>query len=101
MWAENTQPNTMPAFSRELLRSEPHDRRHGRDPVQPVEHCKQRQAVERERRLGESDERETAQSVLYEQKRTIVIAVAEPSRADRADEIAQPDDGEHNHSQAC
>jgi hypothetical protein len=42
----------------EALRRQPHRRRHGGDPVEPVKHRKQRQAIEREVRERQHQQRE-------------------------------------------
>ena len=75
------------ALGAELLRGEPHGRRHGRDPVEPVEHREQRQAVEREIGERQEQQRQAAQAVIPEQQLAIVVAVGQPAGGDGADEI--------------
>jgi hypothetical protein len=82
------------ALRPEPLRGEPHRRRHGRDPVEAVEHRKQRQAVEREIGERQEQQRQAAQAVIPEQQPAIVVAVRQPARDDGADEIEDAHRGE-------
>src|SRR4029077_20020189 len=52
--------------------------RNGRDPVEAVEHRKQREAVEREARERQIEQRKSAQPVVPEQQPAIVVAVGQP-----------------------
>ncbi len=70
-------------------------RRHGRDPVEAVEHRKQRQAVEREAGERQVEQRKATQAVVPEQQPAIVVTVRQPARADGANDIEQAHRGEH------
>ena len=85
------------AFGPKALRGEAHGRRHRRDPVEAVEHRKQRQSVEREIGERQKQQRQAAQAVIPEQEISIVVTVRQPARDDGAEEIENAHGGE----QAC
>ncbi|CAG9187835.1 hypothetical protein BVI2075_100029 [Burkholderia vietnamiensis] len=72
----------------EHVGGEPHGRRHGRDPVEPVEHREQRQPEEVDaERMRQIDQRQPAQPVVPEQQHAIVVTVGQPSRQRRAEQV--------------
>ena len=87
MAGEDPAEHQIGALRPEPLRGEPHRRRHGGDPVEPIEHRKQRQAVEREIGERQEQQRQAAQAVIPEQQIAIVVAVRQPARRDGAEEI--------------
>ncbi len=82
-------------FPAEAIGGELHRRRHGRDPVEAVEHREQRQAVEREIGERQIEQRQPAQAVIPEQQPAIVEAVGQPAGADGADEIEDAHHRQH------
>ena len=93
--AEDPAEDDADVLASERLGRDRDRRRHGRDPVEPVEDDEGDQAeVRRADHEREDEQRQAAQAVVPEEQPARVVAIGEPARAEGADEVEDADHGE-------